>query len=264
MPQEPPETQGTPESESGLPFLDQSLELLWRGLPDTRRGPRRTLTLDQIAEQAIDLASTEGLEAVSMRRLARELGVGTMSLYRYVPDKSVLHDLMLDRVTAPSEAKLSNAGRHWREVLEIEARESRALYLRHPWVMQINWIRPVLGPGSVSSMELVVAGLQNLEMSDREKMMLVSIIDGYVVGTVRQEIQYEAAVGASGVSDQKFWEAQLPHLERAMASGDYPAMAAMDEDSYDAGWEETFEFGLTMLLDGIEREIDRRAPGRPE
>lgn len=249
----------SPDPDAALPFLDQSLELLWRGLPEASRGPRRTLTLDQITQTAIGLATTEGLEAVSMRRLARELGVGTMSLYRYVPDKSVLFDLMLDSVNAPGEAKRDNAGRHWREVLDIEARESRALYLRHPWVMQLNWIRPVLGPGSVSAMESLMSGLQGLDMSDREKVMLVSLIDSYVVGTVRQEIQYEAAVSAAGVSDEKFWAAQLPHLERAMNSGNYPTMAAMDDDCFDAGWVETFEFGLRMLLDGIEREIAKRA-----
>lgn len=248
----------SPDSDTGLEFLDQSLELLWRGLPESGKGPRRSLTLAQITRAAIDLATSEGLNALSMRRLARELGVGTMSLYRYVPDKSVLLDLMLDTVTMPGEAKEDNAARHWREVLEIEARESRGLYLRHPWVMQVNWTRPVLGPGSLSAMELTMAGLRDLTLSDREKIMLISIIDGFVVGTVRQEIQYEAAVGEAGVSDEKFWRAQLPHLERAMASGNYPVMALMDEDSYDAGWEETFEFGLRMLLDGIEREIEER------
>src|SRR5690606_39154128 len=221
------------------------------------RGPRRTLTLERIVETAITIADAEGLDALSMRRLARDLDVGTMSLYRYVPDKAVLLDLMLDRLSAPGPRE-DYADRPWREVLERNAVGGRELYLAHPWLMQVNWTRPVLGPSSTGGMELLMSQLAGLPLSDQEKMMIVSTVDGYVTGTVRQEIQYNAAVAEAGMSDEEFWSAQLPFLERAMNSGDYPTMAGMSEDTFDAGWEQTFRFGLRLLLDGLERELDRR------
>ncbi len=87
-----------PTTTSGTGDVHRSLELLWDGGGQPSRGPRRGLTLDRITAAAVALADTEGLGAVSMRRLATELGVGTMTLYRYVPGKAELLDLMLDRV----------------------------------------------------------------------------------------------------------------------------------------------------------------------
>lgn len=251
----------SPDPTPARDYLDRSLSLLWNGLPPAPKGPRRTLTLERIVDTAITVADTEGLEALSMRRLARDLSVGTMSLYRYVPDKSVLLDLMLDAVSAPGTLTRTAVDGDWREMLAASAREGRQLYLHHPWMLDVNWTRPVLGPGSVQAMELLMTVLDTLPMNDQEKVMVISSVDGYVVGTVRQQIQYDTAVDAVGVSDEEFWDAQLPYLERAMGSGDYPTMAQMSEDTFDGGWEDTFELGLQLLLDGLERELERRSSG---
>jgi AcrR family transcriptional regulator len=239
--------------------LEASLELLWEGRRPSSKGPRPTLTLEQIVDTAIEVADANGIEAVSMRRIARELGVGAMSLYRYVPDKSVLLDLMLDRVAAPSDARREVTRRSWRDVLEAEAWEGRALYLRHPWLLQVNWSRPVLGPNTVAGMELVMSGVGSLPITDREKIMVLSILDAYVTGSVRQQILYENAAEETGLNEEEFWHTQLPFLERAMASGRYPTMSSMAGDAFDAGWEETFVLGLRHLLDGLAADLARRA-----
>lgn len=238
--------------------LEHSLELLWGGRPPPTKGPKPGLTVPQIVEAAIQLVDADGFEALSMRRLARELGVGTMSLYRYVPDKSVLLDLMLDRVSAPDHDARPGPGSPWREALQAEAEGGRALYLQHPWLLQVNWSRPVLGPNTVAGLELTLAGLTELPMSDQEKLMIISAIDAYVVGSVRQQVMYELAAEETGVSDEEFWRMQMPTMERAMDTGDYPVMAAMDEDTFDAGWDETFTLGLQHLLDGIAADVARR------
>jgi AcrR family transcriptional regulator len=181
-----------------------------------------------------------------------------MSLYRYVPDKSVLLDLMLDRVAAATDAKREVMRRSWRDAVEAEAWEGRALYLRHPWLLQVNWSRPVLGPNTVAAMELVMSGVEQTPLTDREKIMLVSVLDAYVTGTVRQQIMYDKAAEETGLSEDEFWETQLPFLERAMESGRYPTMAAMADDAFDGGWEETFAMGLTYLLDGLAADLSRR------
>lgn len=242
-------------SDTPAPGVSRSLELLWEGRPRTTKGPRPALSLEQIVDTAVAVADTEGIEALSMRRLARELGFGTMSLYRYVPNKSVLLDLMLDRVSAPPLPARSRGS--WREVLESDAWQGRALYLRHRWLLQVNWTRPVLGPNTVAGLELTMAGLAELPLGDREKIVVVSALDAYVVGSVRQEILYENAATETGLSDEEFWNLQHPALESAMASGDYPVMAAMAEDSFSAGWEETFAYGLRLWLDGLAADIAR-------
>jgi len=237
--------------------LALSHQLLWEGLPQSTKGPRPTLTLDQIVAAGIEIADAEGIEALSMRKLAATLGMGTMSLYRYIPSKAELLNLMLDHTSGTQVGRVDPSG-SWRDTLTAVARRGRELYLRHPWLLQVNWSRPVLGPGSIAQMEEAVSGLRDLPFRDQEKMMVISAVEAYVVGSVREQILYDNASEESGVTEEEFWNYQLPTLVRAMESGSYPAMAALDEDVFDAGWEETFELGLRFLLDGIEGEVARR------
>lgn len=238
--------------------VTRSLNLLWHGLPVARKGPRPSLTLEQIVRAAIALADAEGLEALSMRALARDLGVGTMSLYRYVRDKAELMNLILDHVTVRAEVA-GGASRGWRAVLEAIARDSRQMYLDHPWLLQVNWSAPVLGPGSVGDLERTLSAMVELPFSDRERIMVVTLVDAYVTGSVRQEVLFDQASAQTDLTHEEFWELQLPFLEAAMESGAYPTMAAMSEDSFSGGWEETFELGLGLLLDGLDREVTRRS-----
>ncbi|SEE91516.1 TetR/AcrR family transcriptional regulator [Ruania alba] len=235
--------------------LVRALELLWHGHTPAGRGPKPGLTVAAIVEAAIEVADADGVEALSMRRIARELGVGTMTLYRYVPDKRVLLALVLDRVLAPV-GTAPRGSRTWRATLESDARAGRALHLRHPWLLQVNMTRPTLGPGSVAGLEQTMAGLTDLPMSDKEKINVIVALDGYVTGAVREQIYYERVTEESGLDDEAFWGAQLPFMEAAMASGNYPVMASLGMDSFDGTWEETFDLGLNCFLDGLERQVE--------
>ncbi|MEE6287832.1 TetR/AcrR family transcriptional regulator [Georgenia sp. MJ173] len=237
--------------------LARSHQLLWEGLPATTKGPKPTLTLEQIVSAGIEIADTEGIDALSMRRLATTLGMGTMSLYRYIPSKTELLNLMLDHVSGTQLGRIDHDG-GWRDTLTTAARRGRELYLRHRWLLQVNWARPVLGPGSVAQMEENMSGLTDLPFSDQQTMMVVSLLDAYVTGSVREEILYDNAAVESGMTEDAFWNNQLPMLVRAMESGKYPTMASLDEDVFSADWAETFELGLRFLLDGIECEVARR------
>lgn len=231
--------------------VSASLSLLWRAPERPARGPKPGLTLDQIVAAAIAVADADGLAALSMRRVARELRVGTMSLYRYVPGKAELLDLMLDRVSDPGPVLARSRGTDWRELLAAVARCARERFLAHPWLLQVNWSRPVIGPNTLAGIEQVIAGLADLGLSDQERISTVLTIDGYVTGVVRTQIQHTAAVEQTGVSDEEFWARQYPALEKAMASGEYPAMAALSADAFSLGWDESFEWGLQRLLDGL-------------
>lgn len=239
-------------------WLRRSQELLWRTREQPTRGPKPTLTLDQIVDTAISIADVDGIEGLTMRRLARELDVGTMSLYRYVPGKDELLTLMLDQVCGLQPEAAAVADEDWRPLLEAAARGTWRLYLDHPWLMLINWSRPVFGPNSLANVELFMEGLDGLGLSSQERVMMMMAVDSLVVGLARSQVLFTSAPEETGISHEEFWALQIPVLEEVMASGDYPAMAALDEDAFDASWETTFEFCLSRLLDGLESLIDGR------
>ncbi len=249
---------GTETSGSG--DIGRTLELLWDTGRRPSRGPKPTLTLDQIVEAAVQVADAEGLESVSMRRVATELGTGTMSLYRYVPGKAELLDLMLDRVQRPSEnpADLGDGG--WRTALEAMGRATLALYRRHPWLLQVNQSRPILGPSALDGMEKVLARIKPMGLTDPELISAIIMIDGYVVGAARTQLYHQEAERRTGLTDAEFWQAQTPVLERVLASGRYPLMASLDENTWSSDFDH-FEFGLQRILDGLETYVAGRAQG---
>lgn len=245
-------------------YLDRSTELLWRTRES--RGARPQLSVDAVVDAAITLADRDGVEALSMRGVARELGVGAMTLYRYVPGKAELLDLMLDRVTVPSEEIRQAEGKDWRGALEVVAHTARALYLRHPWLLQVNWARPVFGPNTLASFEHLMAKIRPSGLTSRQRVTVAGAIDGYITGMVRQEIRYQQAEADTGVSHEAFWAHQGPVLEQVVATGDYPTIAALADDAFEAGFEEIFEFGLQRLLDGLSLFVERHhqsAHGQP-
>ncbi|MET9558984.1 MULTISPECIES: TetR/AcrR family transcriptional regulator [Streptomyces] len=247
---------------SGSGDIVRTLHLLWDTGPRPSRGPKPGLTLDRIVEAAVRVADAEGLEAVSMRRLSTELGTGTMTLYRYVPGKGELLDLMLDRVQRTDDDP-SVYGDDWRSALEALGRENLALYQRHPWLLKANQSRPVLGPSAVEGMEKVISRIKPMGLSDPELVSAVVMIDSYVTGAARTQLYAQEAERTTGLTDTEFWAAQYPVLEKAMASGRYPVMAALSEDSFGADFDH-FEFGLQRILDGLAALVTHRRESTPE
>ncbi|MFK4065887.1 TetR/AcrR family transcriptional regulator [Streptomyces sp. NPDC029674] len=239
--------------------ITRSLELLWGEGARPSRGPKPGLTLDRIVTEAVRLADAEGLSAVSMRRLSTELGTGTMSLYRYVRGKGDLVDLMLDRVYAPPEDDAPWTGT-WREGVETYARETLVLYHRHPWLLQVNQARPVLGPGAVGGLDRTLSRIKPMGLTDPELIGVIVMTEGYVTGVARTQVHEVEATKRTGLSDEAFWEAQAPVLERVMKSGRYPTLANLSEDSFGPDFDH-FEFGLQRLLDGLDVLVARRAEG---
>ncbi|MGP4113904.1 TetR/AcrR family transcriptional regulator [Streptomyces sp. 4N509B] len=251
---------------SGSGDIARSLQLLWQGREQASRGPKPTLTLEGIVTAAVALADEEGLAALSMRRVAATLGVGTMTLYRYVPGKAELLDLMLDRVNGPGEEagesseeearRLGELG--WREGLEHIGAGLFRLYERHPWLLQINQSRPLLGPNSLRGFDLALSVLEGLRLTSQEKVTVITIIDSFVTGIARAHILQRQVAEQTGISDEEFWRAQTPIIEIAMSSGCYPHVFALDEDAFSLSNEETMRFGLARILDGLASFLDSR------
>ncbi|WP_035904957.1 TetR/AcrR family transcriptional regulator [Knoellia subterranea] len=244
------------QQHSGSGDISRSLAIMWAfDLGRSTRGPKPKLSVDAIVDVAVDLADTEGLDAVSMRRIGQELGVGTMSLYRHVPGKEELLDLMLERVNAPSSDE--TLGDDWRTSMQTLGRGLWTLYTTHPWLPLVDQTRPLLGPNALRGLDIALETLKSTGLSGQQQIAVIGAIDAFVMNAARQHNGAALAEQATGVSNEEFWTAQEPVLTKAMASGDYPHVAALDMDAYAMAGEDFMEFGLTLLLDGIANLIRR-------
>lgn len=243
---------------SGGGDVSKSLELLWGMQQRPTRGPKPGLSLERIVEAAIAVADAEGLAALSMRRVATHLGVGTMSLYRYVPGKAELLDLMLDYVAGPAdepptEAEADAVGdpSDWRQALEEQARGTWQLCLDHPWYPQVDQVRPLLGPNNMAGMDQLLRRLKPTGLSDQQLVLMISVVDGFVTTVARSQVNSLQAEQRTGVSEEEFWAAQEPVLIKMMESGRYPTLARLHEHTFTFSYEDVFEFGLKAVLDGL-------------
>ena len=237
---------------SGSGDLSRSLELLWQGKEPATRGPKPGLTLNEIVDVAVAVADRDGLGALSMRKVAAELDVGTMTLYRYVPGKGELLDLMLDRVAALPENSEEHRTNGWRDTMERVARDTWQLYFEHPWLLQVNQSRPLLGPNALAGMEFALRGLDGTGLSGRDKIGVIMAVDHVVTGAARTYVLQRQVTAETGVTDEEFWSAQLPILTQVMNSGEYPELARLDEDSFAIEATDALEVALRAVLDGLE------------
>ncbi|MGC4763418.1 TetR/AcrR family transcriptional regulator [Micromonospora sp. DT46] len=241
---------------SGTGDPARSLALLWRTRERTSRKGRPDLSVDRIVRAAIEVADAEGLAALSMRRVAERLGVGTMSLYTYVPGKGELLDVMLDTVYGET-ARPDDVPGGWRERLTHVARETWALYLRHPWLLQVATTRPPLGPNVIARYEYELRAVDGIGLTDLEMDAVVTLVSGYVHGAVRSAVEAAQAAVRTGMTEQQWWQAHAPYLEKALDPRRYPlaarvGTAAGQEYQAAANPHGAFEFGLARILDGIE------------
>jgi AcrR family transcriptional regulator len=244
----------------------RSMQLLWGGGDEegrvTRRGPRPRLTVDEIARAAIAVADRKGLSALSMRRLADDLGVTAMSLYTYVPGKAELLDVMLDAVYGET-ARPDDVPGGWRERLRQIARENWALYHRHQWMLQVATTRPVLGPNLVAKYDYELRAVEGLGLTDIEMDMTIAMLGDFVHGAVRAAIAKAQAEQQTGQSEDEWWAAYQPLLAKVFDAERFPTAtrvgaAAGEEFQAASAPERTFEFGLQRLLDGLGALIDSR------
>jgi AcrR family transcriptional regulator len=250
----------TEYSGSGDP--QRSLELLWGIHERPTRGPKARLTVAEITQAAIKGADADGLTALSMRRVADQLGVSTMSLYTYVPGKAELMDLMVDAVFGETERRAHPAG-DWRSALETIARQNAALYHRHPWLLHVATARPPLGPNAIAKYEYELQAIDGIGLTDVEMDSVLTLILGYVHGAVRGAIDAAQAVHRTGMTDQQWWEANGPLLAKILDADRYPVATRVGTaagQEFNAAYdpEHAFEFGLKRVLDGIEALVRSR------
>lgn len=251
-----------PSDRTGAGDPARTLELLWRDGTAPRHGPRRGLDGEAVVEAATDLADREGLDAVTMRRLARELGVSTMTLYTYVPGKAELVDLMLDAAYARLP-KVDSVGEPWRQRLTAVAEENRFLYAAHPWASAVSTLRPPLGPGLMAKYEHELSAFEGLGLSDVEIDDARTYLLSFVQATARDANDARTVQRDSAMNDEQWWSANAPLLARVLDGDAYPlasrvgsAAGAAHGSAHDP--EHAYRFGLERLLDGLAGLIDSR------
>ncbi|PCC74894.1 transcriptional regulator, TetR family [Nannocystis exedens] len=235
------------------PFGGQarSVDLLWGERARPTRGPRPGLSAESIARAAIAVADAEGLDAASMQRVAAELGFTTMALYRHVPGKDELVDLMVDTCLGPPPALAAVQG--WRDRLTAWARALWAVFHRHPWSLAATGRLRVMGPLELAWADAALAALADtgLPAHERHRAFLV------VLGHVRSAAQF--SVGSSrarGLSGPQWAAATAALVERDPAR--FPALhAVLAAGGTGTGSGDGLEFGLGVVLDGIAALVAR-------
>ena len=220
--------------------MSESLEV-WTRPERGRRRPR--YTRDEIAAAAIRVADAEGFDELSMRRLASELGAGTMTLYHYVRTKDELLALVHDAVMAELLVPADELPADWREALTAIAHRSRDALRRHPWVLDIH-DDPAPGPNGIRHWDQSMQAVSSLDLTIGERFELVSAIDEYVFGFCQHE-RLNSPDGDEPPGPEL--DAMRDYIDALVTTGDYPAIAAIADDP------------------GLERGMDRDAApdGRP-
>ncbi|TYC02377.1 TetR/AcrR family transcriptional regulator [Micromonospora sp. WP24] len=247
------------QNETG-PALPPVIEAAWGLRERAPKGPRPGLTLAGIVAAAVAVADAEGLSAVSMSRVAKELGAGTMALYRYVGAKDELLTLMVDATFGEPPAP-AGTGPDWRAGLADWAWAERAALQRHPWVVRVPISGPPLTPCSLSWLENGLRCLAGTGLTESAKMSVMLLLSGYVRSDALLTAQIQEASAASGRRMDEIMPEYGQLVARVADPARFPALHAVISAgvmSQEDGPDDEFVFGLDRLLDGVETLIRAR------
>jgi len=255
-----------PETAAPAP-LPPGLDLLWGRRERGRRGPKPELSVDAIVEAAVRVADAEGLDAVSMARVAKELGFTTMSLYRHVASKDELLQLMWN-ASAQGAGDLVLDGDGWRDRLRQWVVFQREALDRHPWITQMPMAAPPLAPNSLTFVERGLETLDGTSLADADKLRVIGLLSSYTLSEGRMAYDAAraaaAAQAAADAGDAPVFPASFEHLVRQLVDEEsYPilhrlAWSAQIGDA-PSGLDEAaeFRFGVECILDGVQKLIER-------
>jgi AcrR family transcriptional regulator len=232
--------------------------VIWMRPVGGARGPQPSRNRDAIALTAIGIADREGLAAVSMRRVATEIGTTASALYRYFARKDDLLNVMVDGVLDGALRKTGN----WRADLRALGHSMRALFKRHSWLTIALAGAPTLGPNRLRALEATLDVLAPTGLALADRLVLIDTLTSYVRGFVASEIASSATIRESDLTEGQWMAEQTAYVEAIQRSGTYPLVSSLFEELrqgdsarvQDAG----FAAGLEMVLDGITQRMASR------
>jgi AcrR family transcriptional regulator len=244
--------------------VDDEVEpMIWFRQEPASRRPAHTRA--DIARAALEIADSQGFDAVSMRRVAERLGAGTMTLYHYVRNKEELVALMGDAVMAEVVVPEGTLSDDWRTALTQIANRSHEAFRAHHWVFQKLGEDGVPGPNGMRHFEQSLQAVAGLGLDREQTFEVIGQVDDYVFGYSLREVQ-EAKEQEHG-----WTPAVVDFLKRELATGDYPLIGEFFGDDFEASFDQAMEMmadearfdrGLKRLLDGIEAEFAPSGPSR--
>jgi AcrR family transcriptional regulator len=237
-----------------------ALERLWGAGAASDRHPRLGLSLERIVESGVELADHDGLAAVSMKRVAERLGFTTMSLYRYVASKDELLLIMHDTCWRPP-AGLEAPSDDWRGDLARWTREQYRIMERHPWLEQVRHIDRAGTPSQITWMDLGLRALAGTALPEWQKIEVLLVLSGYVFSTARNGSTVADGAQRGLFEPEQASQAFGELLQTVADPGRFPALLGAVAGGAFASGEPfpNFEFGLRLILDGVEALVARSA-----
>ncbi len=248
--------------------MSRHQDTIWERQLPAPRERRAPLTREDIAAAAIALVDREGPDALTMRRVAAEAGIPTMTLYSYVRDKQELLDLGANEMCAAMVVPDGELPTDWRAALTEIAWRTYRFFLGHPWILAfMDHPDPIAGPNIIKHMEQTLAAVSTLPLDPELRRAVPHIVDHYVFGTAMQVIdqRHQQDIRQRTPRERQRLEQGMAFLDRMVASGAYPHLAAemKQRPGYptfgepDVDVDARFELGLRWLLDGIDGELRR-------
>lgn len=219
------------------------------GKPAPKRGPKPSLSRGQIARTAIRMADKEGLAAVTMQRVAHQVGLTTMALYRYFPGKAEIIAQMIDSVAAPP-VRFGTPSSHWSTRLKSWAHRCLAIYQDHPWFLEATTARPgPIGPNELAWMEAALAMLAESGLDPQKQYRAFFTI----IGHVRGHATFQQARRSDGAESD--WTSELLQTIQS-EPGRYPTLLdVLRSRAFSKGATGAFDFGLDCILNGIRAQV---------
>ncbi len=241
-----------------------ALDLAWGWDERPRPGPRPSLRLGDIVDAAVAIADANGIEAVSMQRVAERVGATTMALYRYVGGKDDLVFLAVD--AAAGEPPQSPApGEPWRAAVERWALADLELLTAHPWIVRVPMSEPPLGPNQMAWMERLLECLAGSGLPEVDRLGVVTLLAGYVSGHFRLYDDLTQGARARGMTREEAEHGYFETIGRVIDTARFPIAAQVFAIASAAPRTDAvadFEFGLARILDGVEvlaRQVSARS-----
>jgi len=243
-----------PETHARRRTLSDTIELLWE--PHTRVVGRTGRSIGDFISAAIDLAESEGVDAVSMRNIAERLDVRPMAIYSAIPSKQDLIALMVDRAYADTyPSGRGPAVSDWRKGLRAVAKANRNVHTKHTWLLEIAPARSLMGPHEARKTELELRVLDGIGLSDIDMERALSLVLTHASKQARLGSQLLRERRDTGLDDDAWWGEALPGLNRVYDPSHLPLLMRVGSAASvgkKSSKQSSFDFGLERILDGIE------------
>jgi len=244
--------------------VPEARDLVWDRPAPLKRPVPGPLTRERIVRAAVSLADKQGLEGVSLRKVAARLNVGPMRIYGYTSTKEGLLELMVDAVYGEI-AESEPARVDWRDALRSIARRTRAAAKKHVWLVDLLGGRAHLGPNALAHLEgslAALAGTRGFEDVDTV-LQALRTVNAYAIGAIRGEASELRAELQTGMNRSAWQDAAWPYLERVIATGRFPMLAKVVKEAHHPSADAAFETGLEWVIDGIAAALVKNKRGAP-